>query len=48
MILKKTCSQPTGGSMHWSTCKLASGREGQLIVARVWARAGLQPHRLGG
>lgn len=39
--------QPPDGSTHWSTRKLA-GRLGvsHVRVARVWAKAGLQPHRL--
>lgn len=35
------------GSMHWSTRKLpASLSTSQSRIARVWARTGLQPHRL--
>jgi transposase len=46
-ILEKTRTQPKDGSTHWSTRKL--GVElgvSHMMVARVWARAGLQPHRL--
>jgi transposase len=46
-ILAQTRRAPGDGSTHWSTRKL--GRKLGLShnrVARVWARAGLQPHRL--
>jgi transposase len=46
-ILEHTRRGPSDGSTHWSTRKL--GRKLGLShsrVARVWARAGLQPHRL--
>lgn len=39
--------KPRDGSTHWSTRKLA--RElglSHMMVARVWARAGLRPHRI--
>lgn len=39
--------KPADGSTHWSTRKLA--RElavSHMMVSRVWARHGLQPHRL--
>ena len=39
--------QPADGSTHWSTRKL--GKElgvSHMMVARVWAERGLQPHRL--
>lgn len=39
--------KPKDGSTHWSTRKL--GKElgvTHMMVARVWARAGLKPHRL--
>jgi|SRR5690606_22796254 len=39
--------KPKDGSTHWSTRKL--GQElgiSHMMVARVWARAGLRPHRL--
>ncbi|MGE5127241.1 MAG: IS630 family transposase [Betaproteobacteria bacterium] len=46
-ILEKTRSQPSDGSTHWSTRKLAAALGvSHMMVARVWARAGLQPHRL--
>src|SRR6202162_1430278 len=46
-ILKATKQAPPDGSTHWSTRKLA-GYLGvsHSRVARVWARAGIQPHRL--
>src|SRR3984893_14436022 len=46
-ILKATKQAPPDGSTHWSTRKLA-GHLGvsHSRVARVWARAGIQPHRL--
>lgn len=46
-ILERTRSKPRDGSTHWSTRKL--GDEvgvSHMMVARVWARAGLKPHRL--
>jgi len=46
-ILERTRTQPKGGSTHWSTRKLAAELGvSHMMVARVWARAGLQPHRL--
>src|SRR6202140_3011474 len=46
-ILKATKQAPPDGSTPWSTRKLA-GYLGvsHSRVARVWARAGIQPHRL--
>jgi transposase len=39
--------KPKDGSTHWSTRKLAEELGvTHMMVARVWARAGLQPHRL--
>jgi transposase len=38
--------KPTDGSTHWSSRKLASALGvNHMRVARVWAKAGLQPHR---
>ena len=38
---------PRDGSTHWSSRKLAQHLgTNQSRVARVWAKAGLQPHRL--
>ena len=46
-ILEWTRREPTDGSTHWSTRKLAKKLGvSHMMVARVWARAGLQPHRL--
>jgi transposase len=46
-ILEKTRTLPKDGSTHWSTRKLgAEFGVSHMMVARVWARAGLQPHRL--
>lgn len=46
-VLAKTRQRPTDGSTHWSTRKLARelGIRHQ-IVATVWSRAGLKPHRM--
>lgn len=46
-ILAWTRREPTDGSTHWSTRKLARAlRVDHMLVARVWARAGLKPHRM--
>lgn len=46
-ILSKTRQRPPDGSTHWSTRKLAKLLGiSHVLVARVWRRAGLQPHRL--
>jgi transposase len=46
-ILTRTRQKPPDGSTHWSTRKLAKvlGIRHQ-IIAQVWNRAGLRPHRL--
>jgi transposase len=46
-ILAWTRRQPPDGSTHWSSRKLAAqlGTH-HMMVARVWRRAGLKPHRL--
>jgi transposase len=46
-ILDWTRKPPTDGTTHWSTRRLAR-KLGivHTVVARVWRRAGLQPHRL--
>lgn len=46
-ILAATRQTPPDGSTHWSTRKLAA-RLGvsHMRVARVWSKAGLQPHRV--
>src|SRR5881397_646723 len=39
--------KPRDGSTHWSTRKLAKELSvNHMLVARVWVRAGVQPHRL--
>jgi transposase len=46
-ILECTRSTPPDGSTHWSTRKLAAQlKVSHMRVARVWAKAGLQPHRV--
>jgi transposase len=46
-ILKATKQAPPDGSTHWSTRKLAEHLGvSHSRVARVWARAGIQPHRM--
>ena len=46
-ILARTRTKPKDGSTHWTTRKLA--RElgiHHMAVQRVWARAGIKPHRI--
>ena len=46
-ILNATKQPPPDGSTHWSTRKLARHLDvSHSRVARVWTRAGIQPHRL--
>src|SRR5262249_31725179 len=48
-ILQSTTQRkPADGSTHWSSRKLslALGDVSHMRVARVWAKHGLQPHRL--
>ena len=46
-ILNLTRRGPQDGSTHWSTRRLAKVLEvSHMMVARVWARHGLKPHRL--
>ena len=46
-ILAKTQQAPPDGITRWSTRKLAKALGiSQVLVARVWRRAGLKPHRL--
>ncbi len=46
-ILAKTRQAPPDGSTHWSTRKLGKVLGvSHVLVARVWRRAGIQPHRL--
>lgn len=46
-ILEWTRRGPPDGSTHWSTRRLAKALGvSHMMVARVWARHGLKPHRL--
>jgi transposase len=46
-ILDLTRRGPQDGSTHWSTRRLATALGvSHMMVARVWARHGLKPHRL--
>lgn len=46
-ILERTRRKPRDGSTHWSVRKLANELGiPHMTVARVWARAGIKPHRL--
>lgn len=46
-ILAATRRKPHDGSTHWSTRRLAKHLGvHHMLVARVWARAGIKPHRL--
>ncbi len=46
-ILEATRQAPADGSTHWTTRKLARHlKTSHMMVARVWQRAGLKPHRL--
>ncbi len=41
--------KPSDGSTHWSTRKLGAALSvSHMMVARVWAKHGLKPHRLDG
>jgi transposase len=45
-VLAKTRQRPTDGSTHWTTRKLGQVLGiSHMLVARVWRRAGYQPHR---
>jgi transposase len=45
-VLAKTRQTPPDGSTHWSTRKLGQVLGiSHMLVARIWRRAGLQPHR---
>src|SRR6266851_1081024 len=46
-ILEATRHAPTSGVTHWSTRKLGAHLEvSHMMVARVWRKHGLQPHRM--
>ena len=46
-ILEATRHAPPGGATHWSTRKLGVHLDvSHMMVARVWRKHGLQPHRI--
>src|ERR1017187_10849967 len=46
-ILESTRRAPRGGATHWSTRKLGAHLGvSHMMVARVWRKHGLQPHRM--
>ena len=46
-ILNATRVKPTDGSTHWSTRRLAKKLGlNHMLVARVWQKHGIQPHRM--
>jgi len=46
-ILARTRTKPKDGSTHWTTRKLARELDiHHMAVQRVWARAGIKPHRI--
>jgi transposase len=46
-VLAKTRQPPPDGSTHWTTRKLGKVLGiSHMLVARIWRRAGYQPHRL--
>src|ERR1039457_4116267 len=46
-ILEATRRAPRGGATHWSTRKLGAHLDvSHMMVARVWRKHGLQPHRM--
>ena len=46
-VLAWTQKAPSDGSTHWSTRKLAKALGiSHMMVARIWAKHGLKPHRL--
>lgn len=45
-VLAKTRQKPADGSTHWTTRKLGKALGiSHMLVARIWRRAGYQPHR---
>ena len=45
-VLARTRQKPPDGSTHWTTRKLATVLGiSHMLVARIWRRAGYQPHR---
>jgi len=49
-LARTTKHLPADGSTHWSSRKLAAelGHISHMTVARIWAKHGIQPHRLEG
>jgi transposase len=46
-ILERTRRVPSDGSTHWSTRRLGKALGvSHMMVARVWNRAGIKPHRM--
>lgn len=46
-VLARTQKPPSDGSTHWSTRKLGAALGiSHMMVARIWAKHGLKPHRL--
>src|SRR5213075_1442911 len=46
-ILEATRRAPSSGATHWSTRKLGAHLDvSHMMVARVWRKHGLQPHRI--
>jgi len=46
-VLNWTRKKPTDGSTHWSTRRLAKKLGvNHMVIARVWQKNGIQPHRL--
>src|SRR6266540_3026062 len=46
-VLAWTQKAPSDGSTHWSTRKLGKALGiSHMMVARIWAKHGLKPHRL--
>ena len=46
-ILQRTRQAPSDGSTHWSSRKLAKDLGlSHMMIARVWRRAGIKPHRM--
>src|SRR5271170_5482298 len=50
VLARTTKHLPADGSTHWSSRKLAAelGHISHVTVARIWAKHGIQPHRLEG
>lgn len=50
VLARTTKHLPADGSTHWSSRKLAAelGHISHMTVARIWAKHGIQPHRLEG